>query len=345
MIDRNYSARSIAHDLTSGSRKRVKTTSQGYMAICPNHADVNPSLSVRETESGRILLHCFATTCTDDRQVYDAVERKLGFEPGTLGGPGDNYEAPVRQDKIKNSQAPIEPIVPVPDDAPPIKRKARSAKLGKPTKIWCYRNENGRPMGYVARYEIPGEDGQPPEKVIWPWTFGIRKGRREWCVRAMPEPRIPYNLDRIASNPDAPILWVEGEKSADAGEILFPGWIPTTSNGGGNAFHLTDYSKFAGRTVIISPDNDAPGMQYAASIAAELTKVKARVLILRFPTAFSVENGTLVRKPYVQREGDDLADHIEHGWTTDLIRQAVAESGVPLTWAIDDWSGEKRPSE
>ena len=40
---------------------KVKRTGPGtYLACCPAHADRSPSLSVRELEDGRILLHCFA---------------------------------------------------------------------------------------------------------------------------------------------------------------------------------------------------------------------------------------------------------------------------------------------
>ncbi len=40
---------------------KVKRTGSGtYQACCPAHADRSPSLSVRELEDGRILLHCFA---------------------------------------------------------------------------------------------------------------------------------------------------------------------------------------------------------------------------------------------------------------------------------------------
>lgn len=307
------------------------------MALCPNHADKNPSLSVRETENGRILLHCFATTCTDQRQVYSAVERTLNLERGALGGPGDGYQAPVVQDNVKSAKDSFDPIMPVPDDAPPITRKAKNRKLGKPTKIWTYRNPQGRPMGHVARYDIAATDEAPAEKVIWPWTFGIRKGRREWCVGAMPSPRVPYNLDKIVKNPDTPILWHEGEKAADAGEILFPNWISTTTCGGGRAPHLTDFTHFRGRLVIISPDNDAPGALYAALVTAELQKVGAKVMILRFPTAYTVKDGELIKQLYIMREGDDLADHLDNGWTTDLIRESITKSGFPLTWAVEEW--------
>ena len=42
-----------------GRLKGVRRNGVGWMALCPAHADKNPSLSVKE-ENGRILIHCFA---------------------------------------------------------------------------------------------------------------------------------------------------------------------------------------------------------------------------------------------------------------------------------------------
>ena len=40
---------------------KVKRTGAGrWLACCPAHADKGPSLSVRETDDGRVLVHCFA---------------------------------------------------------------------------------------------------------------------------------------------------------------------------------------------------------------------------------------------------------------------------------------------
>src|SRR3546814_19475513 len=96
------------------------------------------------------------------------------------------------------------------------------------------------------------------------------------------------------------MCWHEGEKAADAGKILFPNWIPTTTVGGGSAPHLTGFSRFAGRLVIICPDNDAAGYEYLALIAIELVKVGATVRVLRFPTAYPPVDGKLGKKPYVK---------------------------------------------
>jgi DNA primase len=43
-----------------GLLQGVKRTSRGWSSRCPSHNDNSPSLSVREAEDGRILLHCFA---------------------------------------------------------------------------------------------------------------------------------------------------------------------------------------------------------------------------------------------------------------------------------------------
>ncbi|QAY80206.1 CHC2 zinc finger domain-containing protein [Sphingosinicella sp. BN140058] len=335
-----YTAQSMA-DALNGNRARTKRTTQGFMALCPNHNDKNPSLSVRETEGGRILLRCFATTCTNAREVYEAVESHLRLERGSLSGTARNYEAPKPQDRVKNVRSPVEPIVPVPDDAPPIAKKARNKKHGAPTKLWPYRNAAGRVMGYVARYETAPAEGQTGSKLIWPWVYGVREGKRQWCVHAMPEPRVPFNLDKIAKYPTAPILWHEGEKAADAGEILFPNWVSTTTAGGGSAPHLTDFSAFAGRLVILSPDYDGHGLEYAAQVSAELVKVGAEVKLLRFPTSYRVEDGKLVRGMYLMQEGDDMHDHLDRGWTTELVREAVTLSGFPLTWSLSDWSAQE----
>ena len=345
MTTTKLSALQLADSLNKrgGWKKATPRKTQGYMALCPNHNDRNPSLSVRETESGRIRLHCFATTCTDERQVYAAVERAMGMEAGALGGPGQGYEPAIRADPVRSVRKEFEPIVPVPSDAPKFSASQRRFKAkthGAPVATWTYRNADGRPMGHVARYEQVGDDGKI-DKMIWPWTFGIRDGRREWCVGAMPEPRVPYNLDKIAANPDAIIQWHEGEKAADAGALIFPSWIPTTTVGGGSAPHLTDFEPFRGRIVVICPDNDAPGIEYAQLVALNLFAVDAVVRILRFPTSYIVKDGQLVKGSYTMDLGDDLADHLRRGWTRDLVRQAVTQSGFPLTWSIDDWDEDR----
>ncbi len=65
---------------------RVKLTgNQRWLARCPAHGDKNPSLSLRETTDGRILLHCFSG-CIPSEILY-SVGLKLGdlFNDNQIG--------------------------------------------------------------------------------------------------------------------------------------------------------------------------------------------------------------------------------------------------------------------
>lgn len=48
---------------------RVKQTGRGrWVARCPAHDDKNPSLAIRETDDGKVLVHCFA-----ECSIYDVL--------------------------------------------------------------------------------------------------------------------------------------------------------------------------------------------------------------------------------------------------------------------------------
>ena len=52
--------------------KAVKATGPGrWIARCPAHEDRHPSLSVRELDDGRVLVHCFASC--EVQSVLDAI--------------------------------------------------------------------------------------------------------------------------------------------------------------------------------------------------------------------------------------------------------------------------------
>lgn len=67
--------------------RKVKQTAMGeWVACCPAHDDRSPSLSVKETPEGMVLIHCFAGC--EPLQVLNAVG--LTFEdvmPDRIGDP------------------------------------------------------------------------------------------------------------------------------------------------------------------------------------------------------------------------------------------------------------------
>lgn len=66
--------------------ERVKRTGAGrYQARCPAHADRGPSLSIRELDDGRVLMHCFAGC--DTHSVLSALGLSFDdlYPPRQLG--------------------------------------------------------------------------------------------------------------------------------------------------------------------------------------------------------------------------------------------------------------------
>ncbi len=61
-----------------------KTGSSSWVACCPAHDDKNPSLSIKEIDDGRILIHCFAGCDTQsilrsiDMSMSDLFPKPLG---------------------------------------------------------------------------------------------------------------------------------------------------------------------------------------------------------------------------------------------------------------------------
>lgn len=55
----------MSADILLSRLDKVKRTGPGrWLACCPAHADKHPSLSIRETEDGRILVHDFSGGCS-----------------------------------------------------------------------------------------------------------------------------------------------------------------------------------------------------------------------------------------------------------------------------------------
>jgi hypothetical protein len=70
--------------LLSRLEKVKPSGKQRWQARCPAHADKGPSLSIRETDDGRVLVHCFAG-CS----VHEIVQA-VGIELSDLFPPRDD---------------------------------------------------------------------------------------------------------------------------------------------------------------------------------------------------------------------------------------------------------------
>ena len=158
--------------------------------------------------------------------------------------------------------------------APPvgrfIKRDVRQQpvdELGPYTAIWDYQSADGTLIARVYRYDPPSG------KEFRPWDVRARMWRA-------PDPRPLYNQPAMASARQ--VVLVEGEKCAQA--LIDKGIVATTAMNGARApIEKTDWTPLRGKDVLIWPDRDAPGWDYAEAAAKACSTVGARSVAIVVP--------------------------------------------------------------
>jgi hypothetical protein len=152
------------------------------------------------------------------------------------------------------------------------KPKADQVELGAPVASWVYYNAEGRVEAKVSRYE---PDGTSASKTYRPFCFKKNdQGEMQWGM-GTPDIRPLYNKPAILAANE--VVLVEGEKCAAA--LIDAGICATTAMQGAKApVEKTDWVPLAGKRVIIWPDNDKAGKEYARNVAQKLLSLGCRVL-------------------------------------------------------------------
>ena len=252
---------------TQGVKERLLRNLRGALAyLLPNgvikgskfvvgdvHGSRGDSLTVELAGSKAGLWHDFATSEGGDIiSLWAAVTGRVSSEafPDVmddirrwLGGPG-----PAR---VTRQAAAISGS----KGQPPLD------ELGPITTKWNYLDDDGRLIAVVYRYDPPGG------KQFRPWDVLARKARA-------PDPRPLYNRPGIKAA--SHVILVEGEKSADA--LIEQGICATTAMNGASApVAKTDWSPLKGKRVLVWPDHDEPGQQYAHGRVAGRARGRRRI--------------------------------------------------------------------
>ncbi|MDF2495067.1 AAA family ATPase [Sphingomonas sp.] len=104
-------------------------------------------------------------------------------------------------------------------------------------------------------------------------------GRGGWVFGTNGIKRVLYRLpELLASSPDLPVYFVEGERKAD--KLASWGLVATTSPFGSKSWRDGYAAALAGRTVVVLPDNDSPGREYAEKVRAAVEAAGGRAVIL-----------------------------------------------------------------
>ncbi|MDI4655529.1 YfjI family protein [Xanthobacter autotrophicus] len=239
----------------------------------PGHSRKDRSLSVMvdSTAPDGFVVNSFAGD--DFREARDYVKGRAGFGDGSFVPTPREHHQPVESWR---------PIVPVPEDAPELTPEMieRGCPVGyRPSGAWQYVDASGALHFLVARFDAEGGG-----KEIRPFALCEGPGgRSEWRNKAVPENRILYGLPALAARPAAPVLVVEGERTADRAAQQLADYVVVTSAGGSQAAARSDWSPLAGRSVTIWPDNDEAGAAYAqavADLAADAGAASVRIVAL-----------------------------------------------------------------
>ena len=192
-----------------------------------------------------------------------------------------------------------------------VRHKVEAAKPVEPEPTstieakYVYRDKAGKKICEVAR-------------------MALSNGKKTFVVPGgMPTPRPLYGLERWHTS--AFVVLVEGEKCADA---LTSIGVDATSLMGGSSTIIdkTDLTPLAGKTVILWPDNDAPGFKLMDEMAAPLAAIGCIVQRLNPPAG----------KP----DKWDAADAIAEGFDVVGFLKARDEPAPPAHGLTGQWIDE-----
>jgi len=202
------------------------------------------------------------------------------------------------------------------------KKDAPVDDLGPATAKWDYLDASGKLIAVVYRYDPPGR-----KKEFRPWDARRRK-------MAPPDPRPLYNQPGVTSATQ--VVLVEGEKCAQA--LIEAGVVATTAMHGANApVEKTDWSPLAGKAVLIWPDRDKPGWEYATQAAQAILSAGAKTCHILYPPEEAADGWDAADAVI---EGFDVTAFLTHG--PRLQMHDVADDAEPVVssdesvWGTED---------
>ena len=242
--------------------------------LCPFHDDTRATnFNVYMGKDGIERFRCFA--CHEGGDVIDfvsAIEHCTKPEAVKLitGDAMPNVGEYKPKPLPPNQTSAWEPIMPVPDDAPPYKPEItfvpHNGKLKNYLSIMermdVYRDENGKVLFWVVKLRFK-DGGKACPQVTY---CAGPKGERKWCAKRMEAPYPLMGLDDLATYPARQVIIVEGEKCKTMHDEYCPEYpsggpmfLAITWLGGCDCIDKVDWSPLAGRKVNYYEDDDDPG--------------------------------------------------------------------------------------
>jgi hypothetical protein len=247
----------------------------------------------------------------------DLLARMLGSDFPTAATKAETYCGLVTAAR---------PVTPGPSSPAPSKRTRKPARiptapptgtlppeLGGAEEQYPYGADLENPDFWIQRIPQPPKvPGGKPGKLfihrVWLDGRWHRPSKRDDFTSEWPAPRPIYRLPQLLAAPDAPVLVVEGERTANRAALLFPGHAVVAWCHGKEGKQHTDWQPLAGRTVTLWPDNDRDGRAVMAWLAEHLQGLGCTVAVVTPPEGVPAKW--------------DLGDAWQEGWTPE---RAAAE--------------------
>ena len=225
-----------------------KKSGNGYLASCPvprhgqGNGDKNPSLHIAMNDDGNYLFKCFSGC--DQHTVFQTI-RDMGLLPSL----------PERTEYLSS-------IKPLPYIQTPTFQQE-----------WHYTDEDGVSLFVKQRFKTNDAKGKT-YKTLRVMPDNSRVGKLGDCRI------VPYKLPDLqqATAAGRVVYITEGEKAADALGSL--GVVATTSHAGSGNWSPELNQYFAGANVVIVPDNDTAGWNYAQKVVEALLPVAKSIRVL-----------------------------------------------------------------
>ena len=189
---------------------------------------------------------------------------------------------------------------------------------------YIYTNADGEVLVSVRRYNVKDIAGNPmlntkgkPKKEFRPFVEGSPYSK-------FPDIRPLYNIPNVLASDR--VIWVEGEKCADA--LNHAGYTATCTIGGAGALtkktaHQFDFSPLQNKELILWPDNDPAGKKLAD-------------LIQDFALAAGVRSVTMLTPPMGKPEGWDASDALSEGYNIEEFVNTKAKITKTNINLLDD---------
>ncbi len=194
---------------------------------------------------------------------------------------------------------------------------------------WTYFTPEGQVLGYISR--LP--DSIKGKKFLPTTYWQHEDGRAAWQHKQFVGVRPIYNVLALAEYPAWPVVIVEGEKAADAGQALFVETVVLSWPGGCNTADKVDWRALRGRQVCLLPDHDEAGRKAMRKIAEKLSGVAAGVWLLEVeahrPIGWDVADGFAVKEWATPEAATAWLDELPRTDVTGIKAAAAAVAKTP----------------